>query len=146
MSLHTKIINFMTPFPHSIRIDDTLLVAQSVMEEHGVRHLPVKHENEELAGIISQQDILLALSISSKTIASEDLRVSAVYTPSPYTADVNADIREVLTYMIEAHIGSALITRHGKLAGIFTFVDAGSGFIRLINQVAGDYAMEPDVA
>jgi CBS domain-containing protein len=54
-------------------------------------------------------------------------QVIAVMTPFPHTADtVEADVPldRVAAAMAERHVGSALVTKAGKLVGVFTGTDA----------------------
>ena len=45
-----------------------------------------------------------------------------------YVVDLEQPLREVLRHMAERHIGAAVITAHGRLAGIFTATDACRAF------------------
>jgi acetoin utilization protein AcuB len=42
----------------------------------------------------------------------------------PYIVDLHEPLDNVLITMAERHIGSAIVTRAGKLVGMFTAVDA----------------------
>ena len=50
----------MTPSPHCVQLDDSLLVARTMMVEHDVRHLPVK-DGHQLVGILTDRDLRRAL-------------------------------------------------------------------------------------
>ena len=53
----------------------------------------------------------------------------------PYVVDVGAPLDEVLLAMAERHIGSALVTRGGRLAGILTATDACRAFGETLRQL-----------
>lgn len=113
----------MTPFPYSIERNASLEKARQMMDEHKVRHLPVT-EGHEPVGIVTDRDLRSVLFLPLKREAVADLTVADLYVPDAYTVDLNEPIETVLLTMAERHIGSALVTRKGRLAGIFTSVDA----------------------
>ena len=107
----------MTPFPYSVAPDASLAEALRLMEEHGVHHLPVTRDHV-VVGLISHRDI-----IAVRGDAPEDEIVSRVFASDPYVVDLNEPIENVLSTMAARHIGSTVVTRQGRLAGIFTWVD-----------------------
>ena len=52
------------------------------------------------------------------------LRVRDLYMADPYIVSIDEPLDKVLLTMAERHIGSAIVTKAGKLVGIFTSVDA----------------------
>jgi CBS domain-containing protein len=60
---------FMTIAPHTIAIDRTIAVAQAIMLEHRIRHLPVL-DGERLAGIVIRPVSRAGGSRSSGSIKS----------------------------------------------------------------------------
>ena len=127
----------MTPFPYSIALDATLDDAEKLMQEHGIHHLPVT-ENHDVVGIITQRDIVAARARRKARGRSTKLAVSDIYVPEVYMVDLNEPLQNVLLEMAERHIGSAVVTRHGKLAGVFTSVDACRCFAEFIGDVFPD--------
>ena len=57
-----------------------------------------------------------------------NLTVDDLYHADAYVVDLEEPIENVLLTMAERHIGSALVTRQGRLAGVFTAVDACRAF------------------
>ena len=123
----------MTPFPYSIARSASLEKARKLMDEHDVRHLPVT-EGRELIGVLSERDLrsVMFLPLSREKVAG--LSVGDVYVPDAYSVDLNEPLANVLLTMAERHIGSALVTRKGQLAGIFTSVDACRCFGEYIQE------------
>ncbi len=113
----------MTPFPWFIHVEDLLLHAREVMEEHGIRHLPVTRAGK-LVGVVSARDIALLLDPRQPRERLEALTVADACVLDAYVVDLAAPLDRVLFEMAERHIGSALVTKKGKLAGIFTVTDA----------------------
>ena len=117
----------MTPFPWFIEVDDRLVRAKQVMREQDIRHLPVTRDGD-LVGVVTQRDIELAESITPEPAQREALRVEDVSVLEPYVVDIGDRLDHVLLEMAKRRIGSALVTRQGKLAGIFTVTDACRAF------------------
>jgi acetoin utilization protein AcuB len=128
-----QILAFMTPFPYSIDIEAPLAEAHAFLRERRIRHLPVTREGE-LAGVLSDRDIKLALGPDLGSPPERELRVSDVYQPECYVVDAGELLEEVATRMAERHVGSALVTRAGKLVGIFTTTDACRALARLLRE------------
>lgn len=93
-----------------------------MMAEHDIRHLPVK-ENGKIVSVISDRDIRLALHSGSHR-DKDSLRVRDVCVHETYIVELNERLDSVLLHMARYHIGSALVVKNGKLAGIFTTTDA----------------------
>ena len=123
MTGRPQVISQMTPFPHSVDINGPISLAREFMREHQVHHLPVTEEGD-LVGIISDRDIKLVLGPDFDYPAEGELTVREVYQPDAYMVDVSLPLDEVLLTMADRHIGSAIVTKHGKLVGIFTVTDA----------------------
>ena len=123
----------MTPFPYTIERTAPLEQARRVMDRHNVRHLPVT-DGHELIGLITDRDMrsVLALPMSRKIVAN--LTVDDLYHADAYVVDLEEPIETVLLTMAERHIGSALVTRQGRLAGVFTAVDACRAFGEYIQE------------
>lgn len=124
----------MTPFPYSVDIDAPIHEARQFMREHKIRHLPVT-ASHELVGVVSDRDIKLYLGPDLDYPDERAARVRDVYLEHPYIVDLNERLDTVLKEMAARHIGSVLVTRHGKLAGVFTSTDACRSFAdHLIEQ------------
>ena len=123
----------MTPFPYSIDIEAPLAEAHAFLRERNIRHLPVTERNA-LAGVLSDRDIKLALGPDLGFPPERELKVRDVYQPNSYVVDASARLEEVARTMAERHVGSALVTRDGKLVGIFTATDACRALARIIEE------------
>ena len=123
----------MTPFPYSIALDATLKEAEELMEEHNIRHLPVTR-GHDVVGIVTQRDIVAAQARGQADCGELQPAVSDVYVPEVYVVDLSEPLRNVLIEMADRHIGSAIVTRNGKLAGVFTSVDVCRSFADFIED------------
>ncbi len=113
----------MTPFPYSVKIDTSLTSAEKMMREHNIHHLPVINKGM-IFGVITQKDIdaIQTLMLNKKT--DKKLEIRHAYISKPYIVDINEPLENVLLTMANKHIGAVIITKHKKLVGVFTFIDA----------------------
>jgi CBS domain-containing protein len=124
----------MTPFPYVVQVDESVLVARTLMVEHGVRHLPVKDGNT-LCGVLTDRDLKRALDPSLGLPPKAELFVRDVFVPDAYIVDVTAPLDEVLDELSARHIGSALVTKNGRLVGILTLTDAARLYCRHLRSL-----------
>jgi acetoin utilization protein AcuB len=113
----------MTPFPYVVQVSESVLAARALMLEHEVRHLPVK-EGNTLLGVLTDRDLKRALDPSLGLPPREELFVRDVYISDAYVVDVGEPLDGVLDHLSTEHVGSALVTKNGRLVGIFTLTDA----------------------
>ncbi len=130
----------MTPFPWSIDIDAPLARAREMMAEHEIHHLPVT-ERGGLVGVISGREVTLCSAIAKTRDASRDPLVREACVLHAYAVEDTEPLDDVLAIMARERLGSALVTRRGKLVGVFTVTDACqllSDWLRASFPVAGD--------
>jgi CBS domain-containing protein len=113
----------MTPFPYSVALTAPIGTARKLMLDKHVHHLPVTDGNR-LAGIVTDRDIKLLLGPELGSPDPRELTVEDAYVADGYTVDLETPLVNVLEEMIDRRLGAALVTGHGRLAGIFTAVDA----------------------
>jgi len=118
---------YMTPFPYSVNIDAPIGDARMKMMEHDIRHLPVTRNNE-LVGVISDRDIKLILGPEIGSPNPAEVTVEEASIEDCYSVDMNTQLLPVLRHMTDHHIGSAVVTSNGRIAGIFTMLDACRAF------------------
>ncbi len=120
----------MTPFPYSIDRAEPLDRAREMMERHDFRHLPVK-DGARLVGVITDRDLRLIfeprLGLPAELTAGDVAHEA-------YVVDLNERLDNVLLLMAERHIGSALVVKEGRLAGIFTHTDACRRFGEFLRE------------
>jgi acetoin utilization protein AcuB len=127
--------NVMTPFPYSVDIEAPVDEALRFMREHQIRHLPVI-DGGKLAGLVSDRDIKLMLGPDFAYPSARELKVRDVFVPDSYIVELSTPLVDVLAHMAEHRLGSAVITRHGKLAGVFTTTDACRAFAEHLRDPA----------
>ena len=127
-----QVIAVMTPFPHTVNIDDRISEAVALMREHDFRHLPVV-EHGTLRGVISERDVRTATASAAAGSAAH-LRVRDVFHDDAYTVEADAPLDRVAAAMAERHVGSALVTKAGKLVGVFTGTDACRALAQVLRE------------
>jgi acetoin utilization protein AcuB len=113
---------YMTRHPHTIRVDEKIDTARKLMTSLGIRHLPVL-EAGKLVGVVSDRD-LRGASKTSDTSTSGQTLVSDIFIEEPFSIDIDTSLFVVAQTMAEKKLGSAIVLEDGKVAGIFTAVDA----------------------
>jgi acetoin utilization protein AcuB len=93
------------------------------MREHKIRHLPVT-EDGVLIGVVSDRDIKLLLGPDFDYPDPTELRVRDAMVLETYVVDIGTPLAHVAQHMAEHRVGSALVTKKGKLVGVFTSTDA----------------------
>jgi len=120
----------MTPFPYSVEPGAPVSKALDIMRDHGIHHLPVT-EDGDLGGMISSRDIQLMIA---RQDAGDGLTVRDVMTQDVYTVDLSERLDSVLHRMAEHQLRAVVVTRKGKLVGIFTQIDACGKFAEFLRE------------
>ncbi|NVK39306.1 MAG: CBS domain-containing protein [Gammaproteobacteria bacterium] len=128
-----RIKDVMTAFPFSIEDTASMAQAKAMMKEHKVGHLPVKLSDGSLSVLSKREFERIELPGHSHT-DFEDLIVSDLCPNNVYTVDLYTSLIEVLDYMSDAHADCVLVTRHDKLAGVFTFSDACHAYSEALKE------------
>jgi acetoin utilization protein AcuB len=114
----------------TVEMDDRLVLVKELFEHRKFHHLMVV-EDEKLVGILSDRDMLKALSpyIGTQSEADRDTatlnkRVHQVMSYSPITAMVDTDIAEIAK-VFTTHMFSCvpILNSHGKPIGVVTWRD-----------------------
>jgi len=137
MKRNPQVIAFMTPFPHSIDVDAPLEDARKLMHGRRFRHLPVI-SGGEIVGVLTDRDIKLVLGPDFGSPDERELRVRDAYVERPCVVPASTPVAKVARVMAQNRIGSAIVTKHGKLVGIFTVTDA----CRALAEIIGDHDEE----
>ena len=116
-----SIHKYMTVTPHTVGREQTLAIAEKLMSQYGIRHLPVL-EGGKLIGIITDRDINFLKSF--KDFDATQTRLSDVAIENVFSVTPEAKLDEVCDVMAEKKYGCALVQDNQKLVGIFTWVDA----------------------
>ncbi len=102
--------------------DTTLQTAYRIMQDEGIRHLPVV-EREMLVGVVTDRDLRLATSSLATAPLPTGSHVSAVMSRAPQTADALDPVEDAARTMRERKIGCLPVLSDGRLIGIITGLD-----------------------
>jgi CBS domain-containing protein len=130
-----KLKNVMTPFPYSVDAEAPIDAAIEFMRRHKIRHLPVTTKGA-LTSLVSDRDIKLVLGPDFAYPSDRELKVRDAMVKDCYIVDLGTPLAAVLRHMATQRIGSAVVTRRGKLAGVFTTNDACRAFADYLDDVA----------
>lgn len=128
--------SIMTPDPVSLKPTDTLEIANNIMNDKHIHHIPIVDDLGELVGLISHRDVLAANSSilnkhpkdNSQTKLS-DLMTSPVVSIPPQTGTLKA-----AQYIHSSRHGCLPIMDDGNLIGIITEYDFVEVAMSLLEQ------------
>ncbi len=120
---------YMTTDVQTIGDEQPMSVAHSMMREQHIRHLPVLRQGK-VVGIVTDRDLRLVETLTD--VDPTKVAVSEAMTPDPYVVTPEASLDEVVSMMAAKKYGSAVVSDHGHVVGIFTTVDACSAFAELL--------------
>jgi len=126
----------MTSFPYFVDSEDPVGRLEKMMDDRGIRHLPVQHKGK-LVGIVSERDLHHRVPRSAPPEEKARLRARDVMVTEPYVVGFKAPLSEVVSQMAQRHIGSVIVTRKGKLAGIVSAMDVCRIFAEYLDNQFG---------
>ncbi len=122
---------------HTVKRNDELAIADALMNQERVRHLPVLDEDGEVCAVVSQRDLfrgalLRALGYGSR---AEELMLKQVAVKEAMSAEIqtttpDTPVADAARVMIERKIGCLPVIENGRLVGIVTETD----FVRLVAE------------
>jgi len=112
----------MTSFPYFVETGDTAATIERMMDEYNIRHLPVQ-ENGRVVGIVSERDFHHYVKRDAPEAEKETIHARHIMVPDPYIVPFRAPLNEVVFEMAKRRIGSVIVQRRGKLAGILSAID-----------------------
>ena len=123
----------MTPFPYHVRTDDPISAVERLMEEHGIRHVPVQ-DGGRVVGIITERDLHHLVNPALPQRDRDRIRARDVLVPDPYVVEMSAPLDLVVAEMSRRQIGSAIVVRQQRLAGILSVTDVCRVLAEILRQ------------
>ncbi|MCI0392699.1 MAG: CBS domain-containing protein [Acidobacteria bacterium] len=122
----------------TVRPDDLVDLAASVMDWRHIRHVPVEDDESRLVGLISHRDLvrLLAqglLARNENTITVKEIMKRDLLTVTPETPTL-----EALRMMRRCKVGCLPVIENGRLVGIVTAYDFLSLSVEIIEKQLQD--------
>jgi CBS domain-containing membrane protein len=135
MALQVK--DVMSRDVHTVKRNDELAIADALMKQERVRHLPVLDEDGRVCAVVSQRDLfrgallralgygVRAEELMLRQVAVKDAMSSEIQTTTPDTL-----VADAARLMIERRIGCLPVIENDRLVGIVTETD----FVRLVAE------------
>jgi acetoin utilization protein AcuB len=127
MNNDQSVLPYYTIGAHAIEAHQPIALAQEIMQEHGLRHLPVLEE-DVVVGEVSERDLRVW---GLRPALGETTSIRHIMIEDPFLIDPGAPLQEVATEMAERKIGCAIVVQGGRLVGMFTVSDAMRALARL---------------
>jgi acetoin utilization protein AcuB len=105
------IAHYMTKQPWAVQVDDSVVVARHMMAEREIRHLPVL-DGGTLVGMLTAADV------------TKDAMTVETVMGTAAAVDANTPVADALELMLDHQRDALVITRDGRVDGIFTAMDA----------------------
>jgi acetoin utilization protein AcuB len=128
--MNMMVEEFTSPVLVTIGPEASLDQAIEMLQENGIRHLPVV-ENGDVVGVISERDLLFHVGKNW----SEMKRVGDVMISDVLTVHRHDPLSEVAFELSSHKVGSAIVLDDSDtLYGIFTTTDALNALVEVLNN------------
>lgn len=118
---------YTTPYLVSIPPEASLDSGLELMQEHGIRHLPVIL-NGKLEGVVSQRDLVTHAGKSWAKV----LKVEDIMSTDPLVVRSNDPLSQVAYLLSSSKVGSAIVMdENDEIFGIFTTTDALNALVEI---------------
>jgi len=114
-----KVSQFMATDLYTVRPDDIVDFAATLMDWRHVRHIPVEGDDGELVGLVSHR-ALLRLVAEGRVGGEHKVVVREIMTNNPVTIDSDTTTVEAIRTMREAKVACLPVVEEGKLLGLVT--------------------------
>ncbi|HEY6118370.1 MAG TPA: CBS domain-containing protein [Pyrinomonadaceae bacterium] len=114
---------FMSTDLFTMRPDDLIDLAASLMEWRHIRHVPVESEDGELVGLISHRALLRLLIRGERGAEGQPITVRDFMRSDPITVTSTTATLEAIHIMRSNGIGCLPVVDEGRLVGIVTSYD-----------------------
>jgi CBS domain-containing protein len=136
-SSYQTVGQFMSTDLFTVRADDLVDLAASVMDWRHVRHVPVEDDQGQLVGLVTHRALLHLLSRGRQT-ETAPLTVRDVMKTDPLTVSSSTPTLEALEIMQSRRVGCLPVVDDEQLVGILTSYDFLAGAARLFREHLGE--------
>lgn len=110
---------FMTTDLVTVRPDDIVDFAATLMDWRHVRHIPVEDDSGKLVGLVSHR-ALLRLVANGRVGDTAKVSVGEIMNPNPITVSPETNTVDAIRLMREKQLACLPVLRDGKLVGLVT--------------------------
>ncbi|HET8783570.1 MAG TPA: CBS domain-containing protein [Pyrinomonadaceae bacterium] len=125
---------FMSTDLFTVKPDDLIDLAASVMDWRHIRHVPVEDEEGRLVGLITHRNLLRVLNIGNRTNSDAPTTVREVMIENPVTVSPSISSLEAIQIMRDNRVGCLPVVENNQLMGIVTSYDFLEASARLFQQ------------
>lgn len=133
-SSYQTVGQFMSTDLFTVRADNLVDLAASVMDWRHVRHVPVEDDQGRLVGLITHRALLHLLNRGSQPASEKTLTVRDIMKNDPLTVSSATPTLEALDIMQSNRVGCLPVVDDGQLVGILTSYDFLAGAARLFRE------------
>jgi len=116
---YLKVSQFMSTDLFTVRPDDIVDFAATLMDWRHIRHIPVEGDDGELIGLVSHR-ALLRLVAEGRIGGEHKVTVREIMTERPLTINSDTTTVEAIRLMREARVACLPVVDNGKLHGLVT--------------------------
>ena len=116
---YLKVSQFMATDLFTVRPDDIVDFAATLMDWRHVRHVPVEGDDGELVGLVSHR-ALLRLVAEGRVGGEHKVTVKEIMTRHPVTVNSDATTVEAIRVMRQKEVACLPVVDEGKLLGLVT--------------------------
>lgn len=120
---HQFVHQFMSTDLFTLRPDDLVDLAASVMDWRHIRHVPVEDDAGNLVGLISHRDMLRMLAQGMLDRAKGHVAVKEIMKQDLVTITPDTPTIEALSIMRNKNVGCLPVVQEGRLVGLVTAYD-----------------------
>ncbi|MDQ5845811.1 MAG: glutamate-cysteine ligase family protein [Acidobacteriota bacterium] len=124
---------FMATDLFTVRPDDLVDLAASVMTWRHIRHVPVENAEGRLVGLVSHRSLLKLLTRGARG-HENPVTVGEIMTPAPLTVSSTTPTLEAMEIMRQNRVGCLPVLDDGRLVGIVTSYDFLEASARLFKK------------
>jgi CBS domain-containing protein/gamma-glutamyl:cysteine ligase YbdK (ATP-grasp superfamily) len=125
---------FMATDLFTVRPDDLVDLAASLMDWRHIRHVPVEDEDGRLVGLVTHRGLLRLLSHGSNAPSGNSLTVREIMKPNPTSVSSTTPTVEAIEIMQRTGIGCLPVVDNNQLVGIVTSYDFLTATLSLFKQ------------
>ena len=114
---------FMSTDLFTLKPDDLVDLAASVMDWRHIRHVPVEDEAGRLVGLVTHRGLLHLISNGTRSTGSNPITVRQIMVENPVTVSPSTSSLEAIELMRTNHIGCLPVVEGDQLVGIVTSYD-----------------------
>lgn len=134
---YLKVSQFMATDLFTVRPDDIVDFAATLMDWRRVRHIPVEGDDGELVGLVSHR-ALLRLVAEGKIGGGQKVTVREIMTEEPVTINPDTSTVKAIRLMRESKVACLPVVENGKLLGLVTEHDLIVVASRLLERYLED--------